>query len=128
MKKISLLLIVLLCAGCQNHKDITNEIHVSLTNPREIECINERGWFNDGYTYIVYSCDDITFPDNSWKALPINSHLDYLSTDISQISQIKHGYFYFKDRSPKECDTFMNYTLAIYDTDTQQIHYFKSDS
>ncbi len=130
MKKISLLVLflILLCTGCQKHKDITNEINVSLINPQEIEYINERGWFNDGYTYIVYSCDDITFLDDSWKTLPIDFDLGFLSSEPLQISQIKYGYYYFEDRSPKECEALMNYTLAIYDTDTKQVHYFKSDS
>lgn len=93
--------------------------------------------------------------NDDWRAFPLSDNLQavvygrvdgdtqygpYITDDdgASIIPQIEHGYYYFYDRhsessNPKD-DTkllnrySMNFTIALYDTDNNELYYYELDT
>lgn len=127
--KILCIPILLLCSGClsTHQTKLEKDLHVSFANFQELEYQDDHGWFGDGITYIIASCDNIEFMDRSWNELPLNASLYSTIYDDVKLPVVKKGYYYFKNRSPSN-SLLTNYTFALYDTSTNQFYYIKSDS
>jgi hypothetical protein len=92
---------------------------------------------------------------DEWKSLPLSENLTalvygvateagqtgpYLTNDANEpvFPEIQNGYYYFEDRHSKSTDPYddtdvlerasFNFTLAIYDTDTDTLYYAEFDT
>ena len=90
-----------------------------------------------------------------WKALPLSKNLTAAAYGISDetsstgpyltdedgepvLPEIENGYYYFQDRHAKSADAYddtelldrasLNFTIALYDVDTDTLYYVKYDT
>lgn len=111
----------------------------------------------DGSYYLILDCSNNKETAlkivNSWSSLPLSENLDlimfggekdgisYDGYDLSKeahIPEIKNGYYCFKDRhskaeNPSDDSELLsrgsfNFSLAIYDSDTDIFYYFEFDT
>lgn len=115
------------------------------------------GFHGDGSYYLILDCSNnketaLKIVD-SWNSLPLSENLDlimfggekdgisYDGYDLSEeahIPEIKNGYYCFKDRYSKAENSSddsellsrssFNFSLAIYDSDTDIFYYFEFDT
>lgn len=116
------------------------------------------GFHGDGERTIVFNCSNTTMLDQvgSWNNLPLSNNLDimmyggikdeeeygYNLAINNNIPKITNGYYYFIDRytryykddkdiysDNKLLDRYShNFTLAMYDLDTNYLYYYEYDS
>lgn len=114
------------------------------------------GFLGDGYYYLVLDCsgnmDAALSIVESWKRLPLSQNLEFLMyggdkdgttygyglADEVQMPEIENGYYCFEDRHAEANDSSddsallsrasYNFTLAVYDSDTNRLHYFEFDT
>ena len=110
------------------------------------------GFHGDGTMYAVLNFSDDSFEQNisfpgDWHALPLNDNLDTLiygkwgeDSVVGPfvgvtIPRMERGYWYFYDRQRMTCDDSMvlnkgsyNYTIALYDSDRNCLHYCEYDT
>lgn len=106
------------------------------------------GFLGDGDYYAIFDCSKnknyILEHLNTWNKLPLSKNIEFAVskyTDID-ISKINNGYYYFIDRyaveykdikdihsDEKLLDRYaFNFTIAIYDSDTNMLHYYELDT
>lgn len=146
MKKIKyIILIVLLCTGCQsNHSQhIFKNIKIPIHDFTEIIYQDNTGFFGDGEIYSVISFSHNNMEEDIqkspyWHTLPFSFHIQtFLNNyvDNNFFPQIKQGYWYFHDRQDQAKKPFdeqdllnrysYNVTLALYDTQKQKLYYLE---
>lgn len=112
---------------------------------------SHRGTFGEGHTRRVYDCSDGKIQLEALKKmeqLPLNEDLQYeiyndaIKPEIMQLPKIENGYYYFIDNlsqsngdvSDINSDEKLldrpstNYTLGIYDLDTNLFYYLEVDT
>lgn len=114
------------------------------------------GFHGDGSYYLILDCSNNTETAleivDSWNELPLSENLDlimyggekdgmtyeYNLSEKAHIPKIENGYYYFKDRHSETKNPFddstlferasFNFTLAMYDRDTNLLYYFEFDT
>lgn len=114
------------------------------------------GFHGDGSYYLILDCSDNIEAAlqivEGWNALPLSETLSLVmyggerdsvgySYNLAQeahMPEVENGYYSFTDRHPEaEDDTddgqllsrsSFNFTLAVYDTDTNRLYYFEFDT
>ena len=108
------------------------------------------GWLGDGSYYLVLDC--VNNPDaalcivSNWKRLPLSENLNRIMythsgfnlSEEAHMPVIENGYYYFEDRHAEATDSTddselfsrysYNFSLAVYDTDTNRFYYFEFDT
>lgn len=140
--------------GLQN--DISNELGIDVSSGNEISNFDNHGGFHgDGTTYIALSFSDNKVLEqieasNQWDDFPLDETAKTLvygiSDEISRIGpflndgngnslapEIQNGYYLLIDRhTDTETDILnrrsFNFTLGLYDTDTDTLYYYKLDT
>lgn len=156
MKKYTTIMIcifMLLClVGCQSQKTMTEmiseEIGIGIESGEEIiNYSSEETFHGDGEVFygFQFSSNDLENKiknDDLWKQLPVSSTLEEIlkksNFESFSVPEISNGYYFFLDRHSEAIDYYdeekvlernsMNYTLAIYDVDTQILYYIRYNS
>ena len=155
MRKIALCVIaatlIALAAGCCENDTLAaygDTWGVDLSGGTVLSEENSHGGFHgDGAALYVVQFEDDTMgaalaENEQWKALPLSANLNTFvyqpyDSEVS-IPAISHGYYYFYDRqaesgAEQDDDLLLrrasfNFTLAIYDTDTQRLYLLEYDT
>ena len=154
MKKLTLyvLCLVLLCgfAGCGSEKSYVGFSKKDFTVVEEND--THGGFHGDGTYLLVLDCSENKERAlelvKEWKAFPLSENLKtvlygndtYISllAEETKIPEITNGYYYFYDRHSESTDASddtnllsrasYNFTLAIYDSDTDRLYYVEFDT
>ena len=124
----------------------------------EIDNDGHGGFLGDGDYYVKLDCSNdyvnINNQIKEWKQLPLTNNLDYMMYDredtenityvgdgianVLGIPKIKNGYYKFIDRHREAVDPTndsalfdrysYNFTLALYDLDTNILYYYELDT
>lgn len=122
----------------------------------EEETDTHDGFHGDGSYYLILDCSEnrekALEKIKGWKELPLSSNLNFVLyggekegiiygynlAEETKIPEIKNGYYYFYDRHSESIDssddanllsrTSFNFTLAIYDSDTDRMYYLEFDT
>ena len=108
------------------------------------------GFLGDGTTYVEIAYYDEAVAENiaqngRWKPLPVSDDIyKVIYTDHFEairnygIPKIKNGYYFFYDRSDEATDPYdetkfydrysYNFTVALYDNDTNRLYYIEADT
>ena len=114
------------------------------------------GFHGDGSYYLILDCSNnietASENINGWKPLPLSENLElimyggqkdgvyygYGLSEEAHMPKIINGYYFFQDRHAKSVDPSddsslfdqfsFNFTLAVYDCDTNRFYYFKFDT
>lgn len=106
------------------------------------------GFFGDGYYYLILDCSDnkneALNKVKGWKKLPLSENLErfmyggYESAKKARFPQTENGYYIFEDRSSESTDSTddtdlfnrhsFNFSIAVYDCDTDKMYYFEYDT
>lgn len=118
---------------------------------------SERNFLGDGEDWLILDCSnqkDLVLEEiRNWKPLPMSDDLytiifggkkgditysGYGFAEETNLRDVKNGYYLFLNRSSEDIDKyseenifdhyFGNFSLGIYDTDTNKLYYFKYDS
>lgn len=144
----ALFMLVFCLTACNSQdpkKEIANELGIDVSSGSEVSNYDDHGGFvGDGATCIV-----LNFPDNKigeqlkqsaqWKSFPFDETVRVLVPRISDeagnplVPEIQNGYYLLIDRhADKETDILkrfsFNFTLGLYDTDTDTLYYCKLDT
>lgn len=136
--------------GCGKKNGLTsfsNQSGIDLTQGTiKSEEDTHGGFLGDGYTLIVADYTDSLVPEmkanEHWHSLPLSGNLQTFVNqpfdDTVTIPQIKNGYYYFYDRHDESKDHYddtyllnrysFNFTLAIYDSDTNHLYLLEYDT
>ena len=154
---ISSLLLVGYLIPSETHEEnyfrlMKEESGVKLSSCKIIEEDDSHGGFlGDGITRRIYDCRDAKIKISNlkkWKELPLSENLQYeiyndaIKPEIKQLPEIENGYYYFIDNlsqsngdvSDINSDEKLldrpstNYTLGIYDLDTNLFYYLEVDT
>ena len=119
-----------------------------------IDEYNTHGVFHgDGYYYLILDCsankDKALKTIEKWNKLPLSENLESVMyggltynglslAETARIPKVENGRYMFKDRFPKsknrKDDTNLmgrgayNFSIAIYDCDTDKMYYFEFDT
>lgn len=150
MKKVILLVFIsLMLCGCANTKEVMEKIEISGTCQKEEEAETHGGFLGDGETFVKLSCKGVEL-SKQWKELPLTDSISEVMNLIQCNSDscksaieryninTSNGYYFFRDRHSETVDEYddtnlnnrssYNFTLAIYNTDTNIIYYYKMDT
>lgn len=122
----------------------------------EEETDTHGGFHGDGSYYLMLDCSENREKAlenvKGWKELPLSKNLNlimyggekdgmtygYNLAEEAKIPEIENGYYYFCDRHSESIDssddanllsrTSFNFTLAIYDSDTDRMYYLEFDT
>ena len=111
------------------------------------------GLHGDWYYYLILDCSDHTETAlknvEGWKKLPLSENLDmimysrekddihymYNLSEEAHMPEIENGYYYFMDQDSESEELYddsellnhyvFNFTLAVYDSDTDIFYYFE---
>jgi len=112
------------------------------------------GFHGDGEYYLILDCSEnrekAVENIKGWKKLPLSSNLQlmmygdesgaygYNLAEVAKIPEVTNGYYYFCDRHAESTDSSddtnlfarasFNFTLAIYDSDTDRMYYLEFDT
>lgn len=110
-----------------------------------VEEIDTHGEFHgDGSYYLILDCSDnkdkALEKVKNWNKLPLSENLNNVMygnslTEEAHLPTIENGYYKFKDRQTDSTDdsdlsdkASYNFSLAIYDSDTDKMYYFDFDT
>lgn len=154
MRKILFLfLAVTLCilSGCGKSDELASlskQCGIELVGGT-IESVNDThgGFHNDGCKQVVIQCSDDSITEEMetnehWRKLPLTDNLSeflYKPYDDSlEIPEIENGYYYFIDRHSESNNPYddtdlldrhsYNFTIAIFDTDTNSLYFVEYDT
>ncbi len=144
------------CNSQEPKSDIANELGIDVSSGSEASNLDSHGGFHgDGTTYIVLNFPDNKILEQikestQWKSFPLDETARALVYGISDeessvgpflsdesgnplVPEIQNGYYLLIDRhSDKETDILkrasFNFTLGLYDTDTDTLYYCKLDT
>lgn len=115
------------------------------------------GWLGDGSYYLILDCsnnvDTALKNVEGWNSLPLSENLNlimyggekdgvsydgYNLSEEAHLPEIKNGYYFFEDRHSEANDASddsglfsrfsFNFSLAVYDSDTNRFYYFEFDT
>lgn len=134
--------------GAKAKRQVSQELSLELP-PSDVEFYEDThgGFHGDGTTYIRLKFYDGALPENfwydvHWHPLPLTENLAWQAPQINGEAacalEVQTGWYYFRDRHSEAehdwgdapiMDRFsQNFTLAVYDTDTQTLHFLKMDT
>ncbi len=144
------------CGSQTPAEGISTALSIDVSSGKEVQFRDDHGGFHgDGTEYVVLAfADDKVLEqikdDSAWTALPLDETAKALvygvAGETSRIGpfltdengdtlfpEIENGYYILIDRhSQKEANILerasFNFTLAIYDTDTNKLHYCAFDT
>lgn len=149
-----LLLSVLIAVMCSREKEYFGfrEKDFSVVEQED----SHGGFHGDGTAYVILDCSQNREKAleliADWNALPLSENLNlmfyggerdgvYYDFDLAQqanMPKVEHGFYYFQDRHRKSTDSSSdvdifdrgsyNFSLAVYDTDTDRLYYFELDT
>lgn len=150
------LIVVLSIIGCKSSSTIEyikKEINLDISKCHIIEDNDEHsGFLGDGEYFVKAECldndENIINQINSWNVLPLSKNLqlimyggngyNYELAKSVGIPEINNGYYYFIDRHSESVDKqsdidlfnrySFNFTLALYDNDTNILYYYELDT
>lgn len=156
MKKLLVLTLVLLLflGGCSDETDnISGTLGTDVSGGEVLISEDSHGGFHgDGETYMVLQFRDETqfsVPESPfWHALPLTENLrsvlygnNIMLTDDAgnpRVPEIENGFYFFCDRHSESTDptddaglfsrSSLNFTLAVYDSDTCTLYYYEQDT
>jgi len=139
----------------ETKKYIKKEIDIDISSCQIMKDEDTHGGFlGDGDYLVIADCsenkENILNQISHWKCFPLTQNLERvvygfekgevtITKQISEsIPRIENGYYYFYDRNSESKDPFnedelfdrasYNYTLALYDRDTNLFYYFELDT
>ena len=136
------------CGSSITKGEVSKALGISVSSGAVMEESDSTGWFGDGIVYIVLNFSDQTCLDEirehaAWQPLPLSDtaavlaygdehHMPYLTEEDQArtllLPEIENGYYYYENRSPESAAYIANFTLAIYNTDTDTLYYCKYNS
>lgn len=144
------------CGSRSSQDIVSNELDINASKGIELSNEDTHGGFQgEGTTYIALSFDDDTVLDEikenpDWKAFPLDKTVQALVYGISDetssigpfltdgngntlVPEIKNGYYLLIDRhTDKDTDILsrssFNFTIGLYDTDTNTLYCCKLDT
>jgi len=155
MKKLLILTLVLLfLTGCVAETDNISATLGTDVSGGEILISEDShsGFHGDGETYIVFQFrneNQFSVPEGPfWHELPLTGNLstilygnNQMLTDDAgnpRVPEIQNGFYFFCDRHSKSTDptkdaglfsrNSLNFTLAVYDSDTCTLYYYEQDT
>lgn len=146
----AILMIAVICFGWriakQTQTEISKDTGIRLYQAAIVSKDDTHGGFHgDGTTFIVVDCskiDVIKEMQNAagWKELPLSDssrNLIYTFCDLP-FPEITNGYYYFCDRHREAAGIYddtkvterssLNFTIAVYDSDTGMLYYSRVDT
>jgi hypothetical protein len=137
-------------------ESIEESIGIKIPDYQDRKYVSEKGWFGDGIATTLYQFDDenaklvkeLILQEEQWHALPLTKSVNEIlerDRDASgrdpakeaDLPYIENGYWYFSDESPSATaydgtgiyyGAPMNFDLAIFDSDTNRLYFYESDS
>lgn len=154
---IAVFVMAVLVTACQSYDDISMMLGADVDSAKVISNGDSHGGFHgDGERYLEFEFEDNGFEDaikedNTWHVLPIKEDtitalLYGLKTPAmtfgpyleNGIPKVEHGYYFFYDRHSESKDPFdvsevldrasLNFTVAIYDAETDILYYAEMDT
>lgn len=154
------LLLFMLCAGCligrgktAGQREAEKSLGLELPTASSAAVREDRGWFGDGETVTVLyfegrktvQAEKILSTASGWRALPLDQKVERLlyggetetglrvgalTTGTPEIPRCDTGYWYYRDRTPKDGagDGVSNFTAAVYDTERGALYLLCWDS
>lgn len=134
--------------GAKAKRQVSQELSLELP-PSDVEFYEDThgGFLGDGTTYIRLKFYDGALPENfwydvRWHSLPLTENLagwvPRINGEAACALGVQTGWYYFRDRhseaehdwddAPINGRFSYNFTLAVYNTDTQTIHFLKLDT
>lgn len=113
-----------------------------------VESLDTHGGFHgDGTYYLILDCsknrEKALKAVSKWDRLPLPENVDllmfgkenswYKIADEAKMPKVENGYYVFQNRSPDKEDFdergyIANFTIAVYDSDTDMMYYFEWDT
>ena len=147
----------ILVAACQSYDDISLMLGADVSSAKVIsEGDNHGGFHGDGERYIEFAFEDDSFEnaikaDNTWHVLPVKENtitallygletveMTYGPYLDHAMPKVEKGYYFFYDRHSESDNPFdssevlerssLNFTVAIYDADTDKLYYTEFDT
>ena len=155
MKKLLILTLVLLfLGGCSDETDnISATLGTDVSGGEILISEDSHGGFHgDGETFIIFQFrkeNEFSVPEGPfWHPLPLTENLNtvlygnnqMLTDDAGnpRVPEIENGWYFFCDRHSKSTDPTkdaglfsrgsLNFTLAVYDTDTYTLYFYEQDT
>lgn len=154
---IAVAAMAILVSACQSYDDISTVLGADVNSAKVISNSDDHGGFHgDGERYIEFEFEDDTFEntikeDNTWHALPVKDdtvtallygletpEMTYGPYLEHEMPKVEKGYYFFYDRYSESSDPFnssevldrssLNFTVAIYDTETDKLYYAEMDT
>ena len=158
MKKVialiyAMLMIALLC-GCTDKDPYFGFTKQDFTIVEEND--THGGFLGDGEYYLILDCSDNTEKAleniEGWNSLPLSENLElamfggekdgeaygYMLSELAHMPKIENGYYFFEDRfdgaeDPSDDSELLsrysfNFSLAVYDCDTNLLYFFAFDT
>lgn len=151
------LLIMISCQEQTIQGQISNELGINVRNETVISHEDDHGgWHGDGGLTVVLRLTDestVTQIKESWKPLPLTENLTILiygkksenicprfgdDSGSSLFPAVENGYYYFIDRHSEAVDPSddsnvlvrcsYNFTIAVFDADTNILYYTEQDT
>ena len=98
------------------------------------------GWFGDGETFLTITFEETPEWLADWKELPLTGALVRVNESLANnyFPDIQQGWYFFKDRHSQSQDSTddsqlfgrasWNFTLAVYDSQTDTLYYYVLDT
>ena len=138
-------------------RELTRALGINVQGGREIESYDSHGGFHgDGLRFIALEFADDTAAvqaaaSSDWQPLPLSPTLTTLAYGSGSgairsgpylgncaLPAFQNGYYFFRDRHSQSTDSrderdvlsrgSFNFTLALYDTDTNMLYYIEYDT
>lgn len=154
---VAICVMAVMVSACQSYDDISLMLGADVNSAKVIlEDDNHGGFHGDGERYIEFEFEDDSFEntikaDNTWHDFPVKEDAitallygletpeitfgPYLQNNMPEV---KNGYYFFYDRHAESEDPFdssevlerssLNFTVAVYDADTDKLYYTELDT
>lgn len=151
------ILYIVLISGCSVEDKSDNYFGFSKKDFNVVEEQDTHGGFHgDGSYFLILDCSTNTETAlkivDSWNELPLSENLDLLMyggekdgttygyhlSEEAHMPNIENGYYCFQDRHSQMADSSddsdllsrgsFNFSLAVYDSDTNRFYYFEFDT
>lgn len=133
-------------------REVAKFCGMDTANAVTLEGMDSHGGFQgDGTSYLKLHFSQPPEFGEGWKALPMSENVTTLCygieneyghfgpyIDAGLIPEVEHGYYLFYDRHSESDDPYddsgvlkrpsFNFTVAVYDTDTNILYYVKEDT
>ena len=124
----------------QGVKAAGRDLGVSLEDGSPLYYKDTHGWFGDGETFLTITFEETPEWLADWKELPLTGALVRVNESLANncFPDIQQGWYFFKDRHSQSQDSTddsqlfsrasWNFTLAVYDSQTDTLYYYVLDT